>query len=102
MSVGEIIKNRRKELHLSVDDLATAIGKNRATVYRYENGDIESLPIDVLEPLAQVLKVTPADLMGCEDSEYKLDLIAMGKRIQDLRIKNKMTLERFIKLLEDF
>ena len=95
MSVGENIKNRRKELGLNVEELAKAIGKNKATVYRYENGDIESLPVDVLEPLAQVLKVTPADLMGWEDSEYKLDLIAMGKRIQDLRIKNKMTLVDF-------
>lgn len=72
MSVGENIKNRRKELGLNVEDLAKAIGKNKATVYRYENGDIESLPVDVLEPLAQVLKVTPADLMGWNETpDYK-------------------------------
>lgn len=48
----------------SVDDVAYEINKNRATVYRYENGDITSLPTTVLEPLARALKTTPAYLRG--------------------------------------
>ncbi|WP_105308702.1 helix-turn-helix domain-containing protein [Dorea sp. Marseille-P4042] len=64
MTIGERIKNRRLELNLSVDEVATKLGKNRATVYRYENDDIKELPITVLEPLAKVLETTPADLMG--------------------------------------
>ena len=51
---------------MTVDELANKIGKNRATVYRYENTDIESLPLSVLEPLAKALKTTPAFLMGWE------------------------------------
>jgi len=66
MTVGERIKARRKELGFSVDDLAAKLGKNRATVYRYENGEIENLPTTVLEPLAKALLTTPADLMGWE------------------------------------
>jgi len=63
IKLGEIIKQRRKELGLSVDDLAKALGKNRATIYRYENGDIESLPSTILEPLAKALHTTPGDLI---------------------------------------
>ena len=37
MTVGERIKRRRKELKLSVDYVAKKLGKNRATVYRYES-----------------------------------------------------------------
>ena len=68
MTIGERIKKRRTELGLSVDDIAEKLGKGRATVYRYENGDIEKLPTTVLEPLAIVLKTTPAYLMGWEEN----------------------------------
>lgn len=49
---------------MSVDDLAKKLHKNRSTVYRYENGDIENMPIDILEPIALALDTTPAYLLG--------------------------------------
>lgn len=64
MSVGKRIKERINELHMSVDELANKLNKNRATIYRYEKGDIENLPIDILEPLAKALDTTPQYLMG--------------------------------------
>ena len=70
MTIGSRIKERRKSLGLSVDDIAARLGKNRATVYRYESDDIENLPSTVLEPLAKVLKTTPAHLMGMEGQRY--------------------------------
>lgn len=72
MTVGERIKSRRTELGLSADEVATALNKNRATVYRYESEDIEKLPTTVLEPLAKVLRTTPAYLMGWENEENKM------------------------------
>ena len=82
MKIGETIKQRRKKLGLSVDELATRLGKNRATIYRYENGDIESLPITVLEPLAKALQTTPAELLGMQDevtTEYYIDPVVNAK-----------------------
>lgn len=67
MTIGERIKQRRKELGLSVDELADKLGKNRATIYRYESNEIEKLPTTVLDPLADVLGVSPGFLMGWED-----------------------------------
>ena len=66
MTIGERIKNRRIELGLSVEELASLLGKNRATIYRYESDEIENLPITILEPLARVLLTTPTYLMGWE------------------------------------
>ena len=63
-TIGQRIRERRLELHLSVDELAGKIGKNRATIYRYENDQIKDYPSSTLEPLALALKTTPADLMG--------------------------------------
>lgn len=73
MTIGERIKQRRKELGLSVDELADKLGKNRATIYRYESNEIEKLPTTVLEPLADVLGVSPGFLMGWEDESSEKD-----------------------------
>ena len=64
MTTGDRIKTRRVRLGLSVDELAARLGKNRATVYRYENNEISNFPAKVLEPLAKALETTPAALMG--------------------------------------
>ena len=68
MTVGSRIRDFRKRLGLSVDDVAEKLKKNRATIYRYESDDIENLPAPILEPLAKVLQTTPAELMGWEQS----------------------------------
>lgn len=67
MTIGERIKQRRIHLGYTVDELAQKIGKNRATVYRYESNDIENFPTTVLEPLSKALETTPAYLMGWDD-----------------------------------
>ena len=74
MNTGDRIKQRRLELGLSADDLGAKIGKSRATIYRYENGDIENMPTPVLEPLAKALDTTPADLMGWEGQPEKSNI----------------------------
>lgn len=67
MNIGNRIKERRLALGMSVDDLAIAVNKNRATIYRYEKGEIENLPTTVIEPLAKALETTPEYLMGWTD-----------------------------------
>ena len=76
MTVGSRIREYRKKLGLSVDDVAEKLGKNRATIYRYESDDIENLPAPVLEPLAKILQTTPAELMGWK-KELTSDLSAI-------------------------
>lgn len=68
MNVNDRIKARRKELDLDADTLADLLGISRATYYRYESKDIEKIPISALVPLAKALHVTPAYLMGWEES----------------------------------
>ena len=76
MSVGSKIKQRRKEMGISADELGKKIGKNRATIFRYENGEIEKLPIDILKPIAEALLTTPQALMGWEEAQSKNDALA--------------------------
>lgn len=76
MNTGQRIRERRKELKISVDELAKKIKKDRSTIYRYENGDIENLPLDILDPIADALNTTPAYLMGWEEVQKNNDTIA--------------------------
>jgi len=64
-----VLCNQRESevITYTADTLAKMLNKNRATIYRYENGDIENMPIDVLEPLAKALNTTPAYLMGWQE-----------------------------------
>lgn len=96
MKTGENIRKRRKELHMSADVLAKKIGKDRATIYRYENGDIENMPArQVLIPLAKALKTTPAELLGVNDEYetlYRDDTFVIQAKGREL----KFGAERFI------
>lgn len=68
MTIGERIKARRRELGISAETLAEYCGVSPATIYRYENGDIEKVGIDKLPPIAEALHTTQAYLLGWEDS----------------------------------
>ena len=68
MSISKRIKTRRQELGISVEELADRINKNKATIYRYEKGDIGKVPYDILEPLSEALDVSIGYLLGSEDT----------------------------------
>jgi transcriptional regulator with XRE-family HTH domain len=83
MTIGHRIKERRKYLKMSADELGKRLGKDRSTIYRYEKGDIENLPLDILEPIAAALETTPQYLMGWNEVQKKNDdMVAI---IQELR-----------------
>lgn len=114
MAIGDRIKKRRIEIGLSVDQLADKIGKNRATVYRYESKEIEKFPIDVLSPLAEALCTTPAYLMGWDDTptaynsdeypcpETEKDRLVSGYHSYIIQYPNRSTQDRITVLFNYF
>lgn len=87
-NIGERIKKLRKQKGMSVEELAKRIGKNKATVYRYEKNEISDLPYTILIPIAEALHTTPAYLMGWDDESTK----EYGKAIHKLRMKKNITI----------
>lgn len=77
MTTGERIKERRKALGLSAEYVAERLGVSPATIYRYEKGDIEKMPGNILEPISRILNTTPAFLMGWEDSALPDNILPM-------------------------
>lgn len=68
MSISSVLKSRRKELGLTLSQIADRIGVTEATVQRWESGNIKSLRHERIAKLAEILGVTPAILMGWEES----------------------------------
>ncbi len=78
IEVGKRIRDLREKRGISVIELAEALHVSRATIYRYESNEIEKLPIEIVDPIAKALHVSPAYIMGWTDDDntiynYKAD-----------------------------
>ncbi|AZV58858.1 helix-turn-helix transcriptional regulator [Clostridium sp. AWRP] len=71
MEINEKIKSRREELGLTLQEIGEYLGVSKATVQRYESGEIKNLKLGTIEKLAQVLKISPSYLMGWDEPEEK-------------------------------
>lgn len=67
--IGKRIKNRRKELGITQEELAQKLGyKNKSTIAKIENGTNDIVQSKVVE-FAKALDTTVAALMGWDDAE---------------------------------
>lgn len=62
--IGRRIKERRMELDVSAAALAERLSMSKATIHRYENGDIRNIKLPVVESIARELKANPLWLIG--------------------------------------
>lgn len=69
-NINEIIKNRRKELNMSMHELATKTGVSEGTVSRWESGNIVNMKRDKIVALAKALQISPSVIMGWEDMPF--------------------------------
>ena len=72
MKANEVIRMRRKELKMTLKEVANAVGVSEATVSRWESGDIKNMRRDKIAALARVLDVPPAVLMDWEQFDEEL------------------------------
>lgn len=68
MDIGIKLKNRRKELDLTMLEVAKKVGVSEATVSRWESGDIANMRRDKIALLANALRVSPSYIMGWEET----------------------------------
>jgi len=87
VSIGENIRRRRKELDMTLEEVAALVGISRQTMSRYETGIIGNIPSDKIESLAKALRTTPAYIMGWEEHT--------GKQIPSAA--NILPMPRFVK-----
>lgn len=92
-NIGLYIKERREALGMSQDELAEKMGyKSRSTIAKIEKGVNDVTQTNIVK-FAEVLRTTPAYLMGWEKTEKKNNAIA------DIVIRMR-TDEDFLSLVE--
>lgn len=106
--IKERLKNRRKELKLTMLDIANYVGVSEATISRWESGEIEKLPSTALKSLAKILRTTPEYIMGWEKDAEKeqhenepplTEKQKFAFRLL-LRVANEKNLDRLIDFLQ--
>lgn len=63
-NLSAILKHRRRELGLTLAQIADQMGVAEATVQRWESGNIKSIRYEKIGKLAEVLQVNPASFMN--------------------------------------
>lgn len=63
MKVSDVLRNRRIELGMKQQDVADAIGVTKATVSRWETGNIKSMNRDNIEKLSRLYDIPPSVLL---------------------------------------
>ena len=76
-TIGDRIKNMRKQKDLTLEELGKMVGVSKVTIFKYE-GDKINIPSDRIERLADVLGCTPGYLMGWETDPNEADVYAFN------------------------
>ena len=67
--MSQPLKERRKQLKMTLEEVAEIVGVGRSTVRKWENGDIENIGRSNIVKLAKALRVTPYYIMGIEEED---------------------------------
>ena len=65
--IGQRIELRRKDLDLTLADVAMEVGVAASTIQRYEKGQFDKIKMPVIEAIAAALHVNPEWLIGETD-----------------------------------
>ena len=81
MGMAERIKERRKIMGYTQEELADKLGLQKSAIAKYENGRVENIKRSVIERMANVLECSPTYLMGWGDSSHIIQAPLGNNRI---------------------
>lgn len=112
--IGTRIRMKRLELGLSGEHVGKMLGVDKTTIYRYEKGEIEKLPISIIKKLANILHTTPEYLMGWSDDKSTIPPIqtvpepdiskkarAVARKYDAMSPKNQKTFDRLLAAMQE-
>lgn len=103
--IGYLIRSRRKELGLTLEEVGNAVGVSKSTVKKWEDGYISNMRRDKIENLARVLEINPVRLLGIKvthmlqpDDPQFMKLLTLYHSLND--IGKEKAIERIEELAE--
>ncbi len=92
MEFKDLVKSRRKALGLTMEDVAKGVGVSKATVQRWESGEIANIRRDKIAALANTLNTTPSYLMGWDDKISNLSDEELDEQI--FKVFNRLSSDK--------
>lgn len=102
MNAGEIIKSRRKEKGLTLQNVADYLGCSKMAVSKYERGQIQNLKRDKLIALSKLLEVSPIELIDGVEIEQEITINGFKTQVNYLLHQTKDLSENEKKLIRDY
>ncbi|MBR5155173.1 MAG: helix-turn-helix transcriptional regulator [Clostridia bacterium] len=94
------IKKRREELNLTFEEMGKFIGVSKGTVKKWESGYIKNMRRDKIIKLAEVLKVSPMDILRSAEDDHSFPGSRKVPLTKDLRKEYKKFISSVFNLKE--
>lgn len=107
MDIKDIIKSKREELGLTLEELGKLVGVGKSTIRKWETGMIENMRRDNIVALSKALDISPSVLMGWEEENKETnqneDAISIEehKLLKNFNKLNKTGKDEAIKRVEE-
>ena len=91
MTIGQLIKQSRKEKGITQNELAKRIGVSAGAISRWESGDIENMRRDRIEKLADALGIDPNIIIGIEpnkEMDGNIPILEFPANPKDFRLRS--------------
>jgi repressor LexA len=87
-TIGDRINKKRLEKGMTLEELGRKVGVSKVTIHKYESKVITNIPSDRIEAMAKALEVSPAYLMGWNDSPSEdIDISKIPGVIMPIKLK---------------
>lgn len=96
--LAQRLKTTREAQNITIAELADALGINKATMYRYETAEFQSIKPTRLQAIADYLKVNPDYLIGATDNKHTVK--EAEDLVSSITDAEKMLLEWFRRVPE--
>lgn len=87
---GKKIHEARKNAGLTLEELGKLVGVSKATIKRYETGEITNIPSDRIEAIAKATGVSESFIMGWEhlkkeNAEFHASILKDARLLELIR-----------------
>lgn len=93
------LRQRRKELGLTLEEVAQMVGVGKSTVRKWESGEIYEMGRTNIANLAKALRVSPLFILGEDDDEPETQSYYTNSETQ--KIAEKIYQDKNLRLLFD-
>lgn len=100
MEFKDILRTRRKELDMTLEEVGKKVGVTKATVQRWESGAIKNLSQDKIAALAAALQISPEYLLGWTEDPSTVFNSNMATALADLTEEEANSVLHYIAFLK--